>query len=90
MSVIGRPAKPLVSLIWINLDEVRRLAAASCYAPNYRGAGYYTGGGPHASISYAGYFVQDYATLNGFVCHLGSLTGLAAVGAAPRPSIRPA
>jgi hypothetical protein len=67
MSVIGRPAKPLVSLIWINLDEVRRLAAASYYALNYRGAGYYTCGGPHAS--YAGYPVQDYATLNGFVCH---------------------
>lgn len=43
------------------------------WGPGYYGPGRYYAGGPYASY---GYPVQDYATLNGFVCRPGTLVKL--------------
>ena len=88
---VGRPLTP-VSVAGVAHRQSRRAvygagfagaaavdtAAAVATAPQggsgyYGGSGYHTGG-PYASDT--GYPVQDYATLNGFVCHPGSLTKL--------------
>lgn len=83
---VGRPLTP-VSVAGVARRHTRRAlygagiagaavagtAAAVAAAPYYGGSDYYADG-PYAS--YTGYPVQDYATLNGFVCHPGGMIKL--------------
>ena len=87
---VGRPLTP-VSVAGVARRQTRRAvygtglagaavvgtAAAVAAAPYYGRAGYYQGA-PYARGPYAayGYSVQDYATLNGFVCQPGTMTKL--------------